>query len=78
MEPIKDIVEHLNITDECTTIEAKKGAAIDTSIMETICAFSNEHGLGGGLIVLGVVKEETLLFQNYFIEELHLPAINVK
>lgn len=68
MESIKDILEHLNITDECTTIEAKKGSAIDTSIMETICAFSNEPGLGGGLIVLGVVKDETSLFQNYFVD----------
>ena len=73
MESIKDILEHLNITDECTTIEAKKGSAIDTSIMETICAFSNEPGLGGGLIVLGVVKDETSLFQNYFVEGISNP-----
>ena len=73
MESIKDILEHLNISDECTTIEAKKGAAIDTSIMETICAFSNEPGLGGGLIVLGVVKDETSLFQNYFVEGITNP-----
>ena len=45
---------------------------------EDVIVYNNEHGLGGGLIVLGVVKEETLLFQNYFIEELHLPAIKVK
>lgn len=73
MESIKDILEHLNITDECTTIEAKKGSAIDTSIMETICAFSNEPGLGGGLIVLGVVKDETSLFQNYYVEGISNP-----
>lgn len=73
MESIKDILEHLNITDECTTIEAKKGSAIDTSIMETICAFSNEPGLGGGLIVLGVAKDETSLFQNYYIEGITNP-----
>jgi ATP-dependent DNA helicase RecG len=73
MEFIKDILEHLNITDECTTIEAKKGSAIDTSIMETICAFSNEPGLGGGLIVLGVVKDETSLFQNYYVEGITNP-----
>lgn len=73
MESIKDILEHLNITDECTTIEAKKGSAIDTSIMETICAFSNEPALGGGLIVLGVVKDETSLFQNYYVEGITNP-----
>ncbi|MBP1223054.1 RNA-binding domain-containing protein [Flavobacterium sp. 1355] len=73
MEPIKDILEHLNITDECTTIEAKRGSEIDTSIMETICAFSNEPGLGGGLIVLGVVKDESALFQNYIVEGITNP-----
>ncbi|WP_035649322.1 ATP-binding protein [Flavobacterium sp. ASV13] len=73
MELIKDILEHINITDECTTIEAKRGSEIDTSIMETICAFSNEPGLGGGLIVLGVVKDESTLFQNYIVEGITNP-----
>lgn len=41
--------------------------------METICAFSNEPGLGGGLIVLGVAKDETSLFQNYYIEGITNP-----
>ena len=67
MEPIKDIIDRLNATDECVNIEAKKGTEIDKSILETICAFSNEPGLGGGYIVLGVEKDETMLFPYYTV-----------
>ena len=34
MELIKDILEHLNITDECTTIEAKKSFIFDNYTIE--------------------------------------------
>jgi ATP-dependent DNA helicase RecG len=67
MEPLKDIIERLNNSDESTTIEAKRGSAIDKSIMETVCAFSNEPDLGGGSIVLGVIREEHLLFPQYTV-----------
>lgn len=56
---LKDLLDQLNHSDECNYIEAKKGSAIDRSIMETVCAFSNEPGLEGGYILLGV-EEETL------------------
>lgn len=65
MESLKDIIERLNNSDESTTIEAKRGASIDKSILETVCSFSNEPDLGGGLIVLGVVRQEHLLFPQY-------------
>ncbi len=67
MEPIKDIIERLNATDECTNIEAKRGTAIDKSIMETVCALSNEPGLGGGYILLGVERDEATLFPEYTV-----------
>jgi ATP-dependent DNA helicase RecG len=67
MEPIKDIIERLNATDECTNIEAKRGTAIDKSIMETVCALSNEPGLGGGYILLGVQRDEATLFPEYTV-----------
>ncbi len=73
MQSIIEIIEYLNSTDECTTIEAKRGTSIDTSIMETICAFSNEPGLGGGIIVLGVTRDETSLFPSYTIEGIDNP-----
>ncbi|MCF1713175.1 putative DNA binding domain-containing protein [Flavihumibacter sp. RY-1] len=65
MEMLKDIIERLNNSDESTTIEVKRGSAIDRSIMETICAFSNEPDLGGGTLVLGIERKELLLFPQY-------------
>ncbi|HBK84221.1 MAG TPA: AAA family ATPase [Flavobacterium sp.] len=73
MQSILEIIEYLNSTDECTTIEAKRGTAIDMSIMETICAFANEPGLGGGIIVLGVTRDETSLFPSYTIKGIDNP-----
>ena len=65
MDSIKDIIDRLNTSDESTSIEAKRGSSIDRSILETICAFANEPGLEGGTIVLGVVRDEQLLFPQY-------------
>lgn len=67
MEAIKDLVERLNATDECTNIEAKKGSNIHRSIMETVCSFSNEPGLDGGIILLGVERDEGTLFPYYTV-----------
>jgi ATP-dependent DNA helicase RecG len=65
MDSINDIIDKLNSSDESTTIEAKRGSAIDKSILETVCAFSNEPHLGGGLIVLGVERKDVSLFPQY-------------
>lgn len=67
MKSTKELLEILNTTDECSQIEAKKGRAIDKSIMESICAFSNEPGLGGGTVVLGVERVEQSLFPEYSV-----------
>jgi ATP-dependent DNA helicase RecG len=67
MEPIKDLIERLNATDECTGIEAKRGSSIDKSIMETVCSLSNEPGLGGGYILLGVERDAATLFPEYTV-----------
>ncbi len=51
-------IDELNVIDEHATIEAKKCTEkIDRSVLETICSFSNEPDLGGGVIILGM--EET-------------------
>jgi ATP-dependent DNA helicase RecG len=63
----KELIEHLNLSDECNFIEAKKGSAIDRSIMETICAFSNEPGLDGGYILIGAELEKHSLFPSYVV-----------
>lgn len=67
MESVKYFLELLNSVDECTTIEAKRSSAIDKSIMETVCAFSNEPGLGGGYLLLGIEQEERSLFPEYAV-----------
>jgi ATP-dependent DNA helicase RecG len=48
-----ELLEELNTLDEHVTIEAKTGSDVGNSIMETVCAFANEPGLGGGYILLG-------------------------
>ncbi len=44
----EELFEILNDTDECPWIEAKGISDTTTSIMETVCSYANEPGLGGG------------------------------
>lgn len=67
MESTIELIEKLNLSDECTTIEAKKATKIHRSVLESICAFANEPGLGGGNILLGVEREENSLFPSYIV-----------
>jgi ATP-dependent DNA helicase RecG len=67
MESSKELIEKLNLSDECTTIEAKKATNIHRSVLESVCAFANEPGLGGGNILLGVEREENSLFPSYIV-----------
>ena len=60
-----EIYDRLVNLDENEQIEAKRGSDIGTSMMETICAFANEPGLGGGCLLLGVAREELVLFPSY-------------
>jgi len=54
-------------TDESTSIEAKTASKVDRSLMETICAFANEPGLGGGHLLLGVgPSAQGVLFGNAY------------
>lgn len=61
----KDLLENLNLLDEHEQVEAKSSSELGSSIMETVCAFANEPGLGGGWIILGVEREEDALFPAY-------------
>jgi ATP-dependent DNA helicase RecG len=67
MESAKELIDKLNLSDECTTIEAKKATNIHRSVLESVCAFANEPGLGGGNILLGVEREENSLFPSYVV-----------
>ena len=48
------LLDELRAVDESHTIEAKRASRIDRSVLETVCAFANEPGLGGGYLLLGV------------------------
>lgn len=62
-----DLLDRLNTLDEHERIEAKRGTDAGKSILETVCAFANEPGLGGGCILLGVQREELSLFPSYTV-----------
>ena len=49
-----DLLAELNASDETPRIEAKRASEVGKSLMETLIAFTNEPGLGGGWLLLGV------------------------
>ncbi len=68
-----ELLESLNLLDENERIEAKRASEVGKSVLETICAFANEPGLGGGWLLLGVVREEMALFPSYEAEGIDQP-----
>ncbi|MFY8043437.1 MAG: helix-turn-helix domain-containing protein, partial [Rhodoferax sp.] len=49
-------------------MEVKRGSQVGESILQTVCAFANEPGLGGGTIILGVEQtNEGMLFPDYIV-----------
>ena len=54
MRTAQDLLTELNASDESPRIEAKRAREIGKSVMETVIAFANEPGLGGGHLLLGV------------------------
>ena len=62
-----DLLESLNTLDETERIEAKLGSDVGRSLLETVCAFANEPGLGGGSILLGVARDDLSLFPSYSV-----------
>lgn len=69
MTPV-ELLSQLNELDEHPRIEAKAGSEIGKSTLETICAFANEPGLGGGWLLLGVVPDEQALWRQYVVSGL--------
>lgn len=59
------LLEQLRQLDECQRIEAKRGSEIGSSVMQTVCAFANEPGLGGGYLLLGVSEPDEQHSQFY-------------
>ena len=60
-----DLLLQLNTLDEVSRIEAKEGSEVDKSIRETVNAFCNEPGLGGGYLILGLKRGQTLFDLEY-------------
>lgn len=57
---IRDLLARLNQVDESHEIEAKRSESeLGKSALDTISAFANEPGLGGGYLLFGVVEDET-------------------
>ena len=63
----------LNSLDENERLEAKRASAIGPAVLETICAFSNEPGLQGGTLLLGVARDEHDFYASYTIEGVSQP-----
>ncbi len=56
MRSATELLRELNSVDESPGIEAKRASEAGKSLLETIIAFANEPGLGGGYLLLGVER----------------------
>lgn len=63
----KELYDQLLMLDEHERIEAKTSSNMGRSLLETICAYSNEPKLGGGHILLGVSPEQNAFLPTYEI-----------
>jgi len=48
LKSVESLYQELLELDEHPRLEAKRASALGDSIMQTVCAFANEPGLGGG------------------------------
>ena len=60
MQSVESLLAELRALDEHPRIEAKRAGQVGSSVMQTICAFANEPGLGGGYLLLGVCEPNEL------------------
>jgi ATP-dependent DNA helicase RecG len=65
MKTAAELLEELDTLDEHVSIDAKTGSDVGPSLLQTICAFSNEPELGGGYLLLGVAPDEATLWPTY-------------
>jgi ATP-dependent DNA helicase RecG len=54
MRSAQDLLDEINGSDESPRIEAKRSREVGRSLVETVIAFANEPGMGGGWLLLGV------------------------
>ncbi|MCX4027417.1 putative DNA binding domain-containing protein [Endozoicomonas sp. SM1973] len=63
---VEEVYQELIALDEHPRIEAKRATHIGDSIMQTVCAFANEPGSGGGFLLLGI-SEPDETHNNYWV-----------
>jgi ATP-dependent DNA helicase RecG len=68
MATFEELYQRLLELDEHDTIEAKRASDLGKSVLETISAFSNEPNMGGGHILLGVVRGDRSHYPTYLVE----------
>lgn len=68
------LLAELRELDEHPRIEAKQAREIGGSVMQTVCAFANEPGLGGGYLLLGV-REPDEQHQQFWLEDVENPDV---
>ena len=76
----QELFELLNELDETDSLEAKSLHEDSTrSIMESVCAFSNEPGMGDGVILLGAreAKDNALKWLRQFLGMSSALVLNV-
>lgn len=69
----QELFDLLNTQDECDWIEAKGGHESSHSVMETVCSFANEPGLGGGYILMGVAEDHSQPLPRYKLNPISDP-----
>ena len=69
-----ELFDRLNEVDESESLEAKS-LKHDTSrsVLETVCSFSNEPELGGGVILLGIAENKGAEYPRYVIDGIEDP-----
>lgn len=64
---VESLYQELLALEEHSQIEAKRATEIGASVMQTVCAFANEPGLGGGWLLLGVCEPDKV-HETYWVE----------
>lgn len=65
----RELLDLLNDVDELDWLEAKSlRDNTSRSILETVCFFSNEPGLGGGVILIGVAESKNADGPRYVVD----------
>lgn len=64
----QELFRMLCVVDESVWVEAKSKSDSTQSLMESICSFSNEPGLGGGYILLGIGENTRSRDNRFYVE----------